>query len=201
MELKRRDSADGNEEKINSPAPENAQSDKSAKKREASVIIYTSILFLVALALILLSYFIQQRTTTKLTEVTTQHGEFSELALQNIVGLQNKNQELTNELDKAREELEAREEELESAQASLEQMTAEIAGLEQGAAAAKIETEALQSELETQRKKTEAVGLLAALLASQKGEDTSAIIDQLDALKEYLDGAYLTIYNSYIENN
>lgn len=203
MELKRRDTNDtaSEEAEKEKPAlPPERGSEKGSKKREISVIIYTSILFFVALVLILLSYFIQQRTTSKLTEVTTQHGEFSTMALQNIEELQDKNQELSEQLEDARDELETTRSSLEEAQRSLDQMAAEMANLEQGSAAAVIETEEVKKELETQRKRTEALELLIKLLSTPEGQDQQAILENLDKVKESLDGEYLEIYNSYIEN-
>lgn len=200
MELKRRDAPGGGQESGETPE-ETPRREPTPKKREVSVLIYTSVLFIVALALILLSYFIQQRTTSKLAEVSSQHGAFSTMAMQNIEELQNRNQELTDQLNSEKEASDALRAELEQARNTIDQMTAEIAVLDQGAEAASIEKEKLQQELESQRKKTEALGLLAALLASEDGADTSAILAQLEPLQAYLDGAYLNIYRQYTENN
>ncbi len=198
MKLERRDSPEEGAESEKETPTKEPKTEKSAKKKEMSVILYTSILFFVALVLILLSYFIQQN---KLSEVTAQHGEFSTLAMQNIEALQEENQGLEAQLKETEDELEKAKADLEAAQTSQEQMAAEMAGLEQGNEAANAELEETKKELETQRRKTEAIGLLAALLSAPEGTDTAETENQLEALKEYLDGAYLDIYNSYMENN
>lgn len=198
MKLERRNTPEECVEEETQEPKEEKRTEKSAKRKEISVIVYTSILFFVALILILLSYFIQQ---SKLNEVTEQHGEFSTLAMQNIDALQQENQSLEAELRTTQEELKRAKADLETAQTAQEQMAAEIAGLEQGNEAANLELESTKAELETQRRKTEAISLLASLLSAPEGTDTSSITEQLEALKEYLDGAYLDIYNSYMDSN
>ena len=202
MDLKRRDSTEGTPEDAGN-VPEKKPEDKSPKalkKREISVFIYTTVLFVVALLLILITYFIQEHRNSALTDLTTQHGELTAQVLQNIEELQTRNEKLRDELDQKENELEAVQDELDAANSNIEAMLAEQATLEQANQAAALEKEALERDLQTQRNKTEALGLLAALLSTQKGEDVSGIIAQLETQKANLDAAYLNIYNAYIEN-
>lgn len=202
MELKRRDSTDGvPEDSGQEPKPEpEKKSPGVIRKREISVIIYTTVLFFVALVLILISYFIQERTNSTLSNLSAQHGELTAQALQNIEELQKRNQELSDELDNAEDELSDAEARLEAADREMESLLAEQAGLEQANEAAELEKQSLEAELQAQRGKTEALGLLTALLSSPEGTDVSAILTQLEAKKGNLDPAFLEIYNTYIEN-
>ncbi len=95
MKLERRDGApDGNGPEVKPEKPSG-----SSRKREISVIIYTTVLFAVALALILLSYAMQKRTNTAINDMSVQHGEFSAQAMRNIEELQNENQALRQKLE------------------------------------------------------------------------------------------------------
>lgn len=101
MKLQRRDGADS--EQTDAPRQEPPEtSGKSSRRREISVIIYTTILFAVALALILLSYAMQKNTNTAISSMSVQHGEFSSQAMRNIEQLQTENQTLSRELDASR---------------------------------------------------------------------------------------------------
>lgn len=94
MKLERRDTADAAvemKEKPEKPAV-------SSKKREISVIIYTTVLFAVALALILLSYCMQKSANSAISDMSIQHGEFGTQAMRNIEELQDRNAQLTEEL-------------------------------------------------------------------------------------------------------
>ena len=202
MDLKRRDSTEGVPQDAGTaqpPKPEE-KNPKVLKKREISVFIYTTVLFVVALLLILITYFIQEHRNSALADLTTQHGELTAQVLQNIEELQSRNEKLQDELDQKEDDLEALQEDLDAANRSIETMLAEQAGLEQANEAAKLEKEALEKDLQTQRNKTEALGLLAALLSSTEGDDVSGILAQLEVQKANLDTAYLNIYNAYVEN-
>ena len=95
MKLERRDGApDGNAPEVKPEKPSG-----NSRKREISVIIYTTVLFAVALALILLSYAMQKRTNTAINDMSVQHGEFSAQAMRNIEELQNENQALRQKLE------------------------------------------------------------------------------------------------------
>lgn len=95
MKLQRRDDAgDGQAPEIKPEKPTG-----SGRKREISVIIYTTVLFAVALALILLSYAMQKNANSAMSSMSAQHGEFSAQAMKNIEELQNENQELRQRLD------------------------------------------------------------------------------------------------------
>ncbi len=94
MKLERRDGApDGRAPEVKPEKPAG-----NSRKREISVIIYTTVLFAVALALILLSYAMQKRTNTAINDMSLQHGEFSAQAMRNIEELQNENQALRQKL-------------------------------------------------------------------------------------------------------
>lgn len=199
--LKRRDDpqiSEGEKSENKEKVPEKTPA--SMKKQEKSVLIYTSILFVVALVLILIAYATQQRTTNTLTNITAQHGQFSNQALQNIEDLQNKNQELTDSLQAAQDEIRDLTDKLEEAQMSLQEQAGELARLAEASDAADKETAQAKLDLEDQRRRTEALGLLTALLSAKKGDDVTEVINQLETLRDYLDGAYLNIYNSYLEN-
>ncbi len=199
MELKRRDATDDlpqeKEEK-----KEEEKNPKAIKKKEISVIIYTTILFFVALVLILLSYLMQEHTNSRITDLTEQHGEITAQAMQNIEDLQIKNRELTKQLDEAEDKLAEAQQNVEEANQRVDAMTAEQAGLEQANEASRREIDDLETELKAQQNKTEAIGLLLALVTVPEGTDVNSIIEQLEAQKENLDPAYINIYNSYIDN-
>ena len=202
MNLKRRDSTEGTPEDAGN-VPEQKPEDKSPKalkKREISVFIYTTVLFVAALLLILITYFIQEHRNSALADLTTQHGELTAQVLQNIEELQNRNENLRDELDQKEDELQTLQDELDAANRSIDALLAEQANLEQANEAASIEKQSLEKDLQNQRGKTEALGLLAALLATPEGEDVSGILAQLETQKGNLDAAYLNIYNAYIEN-
>ena len=202
MNLKRRDSTEGTPEDSGN-VPEQKPEDKSPKalkKREISVFIYTTVLFVAALLLILITYFIQEHRNSALADLTTQHGELTAQVLQNIEELQNRNENLRDELDQKEDELQTLQDELDAANRSIDALLAEQANLEQANEAASIEKQSLEKDLQNQRGKTEALGLLTALLATPEGEDVSGILAQLETQKGNLDAAYLNIYNAYIEN-
>ena len=202
MNLKRRDSTEGTPEDAGN-VPEQKPEDKSPKalkKREISVFIYTTVLFVAALLLILITYFIQEHRNSALADLTPQHGELTAQALQNIEELQNRNENLRDELDQKEDELQTLQDELDAANRSIDALLAEQANLEQANEAASIEKQSLEKDLQNQRGKTEALGLLTALLATPEGEDVSGILAQLETQKGNLDAAYLNIYNAYIEN-
>lgn len=200
MELKRRDATDDMPLEKEKPEKQEEVNPKNIKKKEFSVILYTTILFFVALILILLSYFMQEHTNSKITNLSQQHGEITAQAMQNIEDLQLRNQELMRSLDQAEDKLDEAQTELETTNQKLEAMMAEQAGMEQANEASQQEIENLKAELQEQRGKTEAIGLLAALLSAPEGTDVSTIIEQLETKKVNLDAAYLNIYNSYIDN-
>lgn len=70
-----------------------------------SVTLYVVIMFVVVILLILLSYFIQQRNSKTIQDLTTQHSEFSIEALQNIEDLQDKSIELMEQVDDLKKQL------------------------------------------------------------------------------------------------
>lgn len=84
------------------PVEKEKISEKNLKKREISVIIYTTVLFAIALALILLSYAMQKSANTAISDISQKHGEFSTQAMKNIEELQEQNRQLTEELEQER---------------------------------------------------------------------------------------------------
>lgn len=101
MKLERRDGSD--EGHNQAPAEEKPEKPaKNSRRREISVIIYTTVLFAVALALILLSYAMQKNTNSAISNMSAQHGEFSSQAMRNIEQLQEENQTLRQELEASR---------------------------------------------------------------------------------------------------
>ena len=97
MKLQRRDGA--GDERAPEIRPEKPAG--SSRKREISVIVYTTILFAVALALILLSYAMQKNTNSAISSMSARHGEFSAQAMKNIEALQEENQTLRLQLEAA----------------------------------------------------------------------------------------------------
>lgn len=101
MKLERRDGSGQSETPKSESAESPGKSPGGSRKREISVIIYTTVLFAVALALILLSYAMQKNTNSTISNMSAQHGEFSAQAMRNIEELQNENQTLRLRLDAA----------------------------------------------------------------------------------------------------
>lgn len=94
MKLERRNGAPGGETQEQRQEP---SAPRYSRKREISVIIYTTVLFVVALALIGLSYGMQHRTNAALTDITRQHGE----TMKNLEELQRENETLQKKLEAA----------------------------------------------------------------------------------------------------
>ncbi len=84
-------------------------SEKPAEKKKGrsrySATLYVTIMFLVVVLLIFLSYFVQQRNSKALEDLVSQHSEFSIEAMQNIEELQSKNIELMKEVKELESEL------------------------------------------------------------------------------------------------
>lgn len=165
----------------------------SPRKREISVIIYTTVLFVVALALILLSYQIQQRANNTITDITEQHGEVTAQALRNIEELQKQNQTLSRELDEARDGLEDAQRELEDLNARLEEAEEEKRGLS-------AQINELNIMLEELEKRAQAAGTLLELVANRDPERAEELLREMSRLSQYLDEAGTEIYNAYIND-
>ena len=89
-------------------------SEKKKVQNARSVSWYVITLFFVVAVLIMLSYFVQQRSSYRAIDtITEQHDKFSTQALRNIEDLQNKNFALIDELEEKEERIEALEDELE----------------------------------------------------------------------------------------
>lgn len=100
---------------------ESTVSDDSRKQTKHDVFVYATVMFGVFVLLILLSYFIQQRNSSKtISNITEQHGRFSTQALENIEALQNKNIELAEDLGVAKTRIEELEKEKEKARQQYE---------------------------------------------------------------------------------
>lgn len=164
----------------------------SSRKREISVIIYTTVLFIVALALILLSYKIQQRANNTLTDITEQHGEVTAQALRNIEELQKQNLSLTQELDEAKNDLKDTQRELEALQGDLESAQEEKKVLN----AQLNEQNLIMEELE---KRAEAASTLLQLVRCDDPEQRAALLETMSRISQYLDGTGTEIYNSIID--
>lgn len=185
---KRGDVSDGAEQ----PQKEE-KSPINTKKREISVIIYTLVLFVVALALILLSYKIQQRANSTLSDLAEQHGEVTAQALRNIEELQEKNLELTQELDEARDQLKEAQRELDALQTQAEDFDKE-----RGALNAQIKE--LNLKAEDLEKSVQAAQTLTKLVAAQDEAERDDLLRRMATLSQYLDAEGAGIYNAFIEN-
>ncbi len=163
------------------------------KKREVSVIIYTLVLFVVALALILLSYKIQQRANTTLSDITEQHGEVTAQALRNIEELQQKNLELTQELNDARDELR-------DAQRRMEELEASAGELKEERDALNAQIKELNMKAEDLEKSALASGTLMKLVTGTDPEDREELLRRMASLSQYLDAEGAQIYNAFIES-
>ena len=186
-----------------SEAPSEAQTNpqeeppKSVAKREASVLIYTVVLFVAAIALIALSYMIQQRNTNNtISNLTEQHGEIQSQALRNIEELQNTNLALKDENEQLREQQGELEREIEEMTERLETLENQQKELEKDQGALRQEKETLEKNLEEQEKRVEAIGKLLALIHEGPSEEGMA---ELEALAPYLDEPYRTYYQDLVE--
>ena len=94
MKLEKRDEAPSE------AAPQIKKEDPAerySKKREISVIIYTLVLFVVAMG----SWAIQERSNNTINDLADKHDRIQSQAMQNIEDLQRENSELQNKLDAA----------------------------------------------------------------------------------------------------
>ena len=165
-------------EELEHQEQENQQQDKggsgkSLKRREKSVLIYTALLFIVALGLVLLSYMVQQRRAEdQISDLTEQHSQFSIQALENIEELQNTNLELQSQLEEAQDQLEELSEE----------SSQQIGELE-------AEIEELRQQYQELTEDYQALDLYVKLQSSVEAGDTAAALEQagaLENLKEHL---------------
>ncbi len=160
---------------------EEAKNDKTMKKRQRSVLIYMALLFVVALGLVVLSYFVQQRhTENQINDLTEQHSQFSIQALENIEELQNTNQELQQQIDEKDEQLEDLQEELDTSEEKYEQ-----------------QIEQLEDDLEQLTQKytaLEALNRAAVALENGDRETASAQIAIIEPIKEALPEDMLEVY-------
>lgn len=190
MKLEKR--GDGAPQQEPVPDKQEKRDARSARRREISVIVYTTVLFVVALALIALSYFMQQRYNNAITDITAEHGEFTSTAMRSIEELQDSNAQLTKDLQAARDELDEARQKIARLEDSLEDSqaeTREAAG----------ERDALQADLENAQKRTEALEALLAAAAQEDPEQAARMLEDMAGLAEYLDGTALEYYNKLLE--
>lgn len=189
MKIERRGDAAGEQE---APQREEMRSG-SSRRREISVIIYITVLFVAALALILLSYKIQQRTSNTISDINEQHGAFTTQALKNIEELQKQNQELTAQLDSATDSLDDAERTIEELRTSLSGASAEVEALS-------AQIEELRAERDALEKRVEATDTLLRLLSAEDDAERAELLRQMEELSQYLDADAAKIYNACLEN-
>lgn len=160
---------------------ENAENGEKQPKeprggQKYSVMMYVSVLFTVVIFIILLSYFAQQRSSSRTIEsITRQHAQFSTSALERIENLQDSNIALIEKVD-----------EYENALSDLEEVRAD---LERRLADAEESEEALRTEFDALQKKYGAVSDLMRLEAAISARDmdkAAEIAKALEAQKDYL---------------
>lgn len=147
-------------------------------------------MFGVFVLLILLSYFIQQRNSSKtISSITEQHGKFSTQALENIEALQNKNIELVEELGIAKTRIEELEKENGKAR---QQYTDDLRETEKKL---KAEYNGLTSKMQALEY------LIDAEIALRQGDNAAAIekIRLLESVAASLDDAYREEFESLRE--
>lgn len=98
MKLEKRGDAPTENE---APVQNDTPGERYSRKREISVMIYTVILFIVAMALIALSWAIQERSNSTINDLADKHDRITSQAMQNIEELQRENSDLQNKLDAA----------------------------------------------------------------------------------------------------
>lgn len=155
------------------------------KQSESAVLRYVTVFFVIVMAVLLLSYFIQQRQSADtIDSLTAKHSEFSIQAMENIEKLQDTNRELTAELEDEQAKVAALEDELSDEKAKFESEKAAL-------------TESCNSAVNTaQMRRQAAERLLDLYMAQQSGADMTAALAAMEPYGEYLDGAYAELYES-----
>lgn len=189
MKIERRGDAAGEQDVPRREEKRNS----SSRRREISVLIYITVLFLAALALILLSYKIQQRTSNTISDINEQHGAFTTQALKNIEELQKQNQELTAQLDSATDSLD-------DAERTIEELRTTLTGASAEAEALASQIEELRAERDELEKRVEATDTLLRLLSAESDAERAELLREMEKLSEYLDAEAAKIYNSCLEN-
>lgn len=188
MKIERRGDVSGEPE-----VPREEKKAGNSRKREISVIIYTVVLFVVALALILLSYKIQQRANNAITDITEQHGEVTAQALRNIEELQKQNMALTQELNDAKDSLK-------DAQRELEDLRGDLESAQEEKKALNAQFNELTLKMEELEKRAEAASTLLSLVTTQDPEEQARLLEAMARLSQYLDETGTGIYNDFIDN-
>ena len=160
---------------------EQEKPEKVMKKRQKSVLMYMSLLFIVALGLVVLSYFVQQRRAdSQISDLNQQHSEFSIQALENIEEMQNNNLALQQELD----ELEDRLTDMQAQQEAENQThSQELADLEEA-----------YTELSNKYRALEALYNMRAAIEAGDAQEAAAQGEILRPLKESLEEEQLQDY-------
>lgn len=185
MKLERRDAEDVGAE-AETPREPATVTGKERSRREKSAILYTTLLFIVALGLIALSYFIQKRANETMDSLNEQHGQFTVQALKNIEDLQNRNLQLEDELK-------AMQAERDSALSAADKAAKEAEELREQNGKLTEENDALRQGSETAERREEALTALAKLLSlegeketEELAEERAALISRLQELEEYI---------------
>ena len=169
------------------------QSPESMKKRQTAVFVYMALLFLVALGLVVLSYFVQQsRNRDQISDITEQHSEFSSQALRNIEELQKTNLALKDELEDKTLAIQELEDEVED-------LNEEIVKLrEQWAEDVKTVEGTLKTDYNNAVHRSmgiEAIYNLKKAIENGDKELADQYIQQAEGAKEFLDSSWITELN------
>jgi len=181
------------EKPLEGAAPQNGEKCAEVRKKsENAVLVYVIVLFSVVLALIILSYFIQQRRNSDaISSLNQQHTEFTNQANQNIEDLQNKNQELTKQLAESEAKLAESEKKTDELQTELDNAKKDWA------ADVKTVTDTLKTDYNKELQHATALEtLLHAEISLQDGDVVSAkkYLDQLAIQKDSLGSDWLAEY-------
>ena len=188
MKLTRRDDENLSAEEIQQEtAAEGGENAKNPEKKY-SVFIYIAIMFVVAVAMILVSHFINERNNAIIDSLAEQHSEFSVEALQQIETLQAENVALMEQID----------------QMELERYSLmdELALAQQNEANAEESAEDAKEQAEEYENQYKAITYLLGLQVSVEKEDMNAAkarVAQLEDYKKYLSPEHKELYEDILE--
>ena len=191
MKLIKRNQVEASDNIVEQQVTEEENSGKKDKKpgKRYSVYVYGCIMLIAIVAVILLSYFMQERSSRTISSLTEQHNEFSIAALQNIEDLQSKNILLQEQVSQLEEERDA--------------LTEEINEKEKEWKEQKIKTETENSaEYEKLQEKFDVIkNLLDMKLDVEKGDTAaaSARAAQIEPKKSLLNDEYASLYQELLK--
>lgn len=163
------------------------EEDRNNKRKESrhALMVYSVVLFVFVMAIMMLSYFAQQRiSNAAISDLTEQHSEFSIQALENIEALQKKNEELTEKLEQAQNRI-----------GQLE-VAVEQTKLDWAEDVNNVE-DTLKTDVNNEMLRREAVEkLLELYIAVENGGDVETALAAMEPLADKLDGAYTELYKS-----